>query len=407
MSAEALWNADVAWNPDAPWGGASQDPPPPPEPPPGPPFRIEVFDKTWTRRGWVGDPAALRVTVRHNALGTATLTLASDHRRLADLVAPGARVVITYDGEHLLSGPIRPRRGTRASGMVELDIEDDWRLLPNVLGWPVPGAALTAQTVAYDVRSGPAETVLKSLVTANAVTRQGRPVTVAPDLGRGGTINTSHRMHSLADRLLPALDLAGIGVTVRQSGAGLLVDCYVPAQHPRTLTEASGVVQDWSWSAGAPTATRVVAGAQGEAAARVFHSRVDAAREAEWADVIEVFVDARDTDDPAVVAARMAEVLDDGAPRSGLSVSLAETKTFRYGRTASGGGVLVGDRVRVEVGPGVVVEDVLREATLSWTSGDGLTVTPVIGERTDDPSTVLARTIGALARGVRDLRATR
>jgi len=408
VSADTLWAPDVTWNPDSAWGGSSSALPSW-SAPSASAFEITVYDKAFARRGWVGNPQALRVTVRHNALGTATLTLASDHRRLTDLVAPGARVVITYDGQHLLSGPVRRLRGKGPglSGTVEVDVEDDWRLLTRVLGWPVPGAALTAQTVAYDVRTGPAETVVKGLVTANAVTRLGLPVTVATDQARGGTISTSHRMHPLIDRLLPALDGAGLGVTVKQSGAGFLVDCYVPRVYPRTLTEASGVVQDWSWSQAGPTATRVVLGAQGEAEARDFISSADMAREAEWEDVIEVFRDGRDSSDATVNANRLAEALTEGAPKSGLAVTLSETKTFRYGRTVAGGGVLVGDRVRVEVGPGVVVEDVLREATLSWTTGDGLEVTPVIGERTDDPDTALARSLTALARGVRDLRAGR
>jgi hypothetical protein len=368
------------------------------------PFTVAVFDKAFARKGFVGDPVALSATVRHNALSTATITVSSDHRRLPDLSADGARVVLTYDGQHLLSGPVRRLRGQgpASSGTVEVDVEDDWRLLQRVLGWPVPGAALTAQTSAYDKRTGAAETVLKAFVTANAVTRLGLPVTVAADQARGGNVDVSMRFHPLADRLYPAVDQARIGVTVRQSGAGLLLDCYTPALHPRTLSEQSGVVQSWSWSRTGPGSTRVIAGDQGEATARSFTSTVDAAREAAWGDRIEVFVDARDTDVATEVTARRAEALAEGAPRAGLSLELAETSTFRYGKA-----VRVGDRVRVEVGPGVVVEDVLREAVLSWTAQDGLLVTPAVGERTDDPSHVLARAVARLARGVRDLHSSR
>lgn len=368
------------------------------------PFGITVFDKAFGRRGFVGDPTALVTTVRHNAIGTSTLTLPADHRRVADLAARGARVVITYDGQHLLSGPVRRLRavGPRSSSTVAVDVEDDLRLLFRVLGWPNPAAALTAQTPAYDKRSGPAETVLKGYVTANAVTRLGLPVTVAPNLARGGSISTALRFNPLADKLLLAVDQAGLGVTVRQSGAGLLLDVYEPTTYPRTLTERSGVVVTWEFSTAGPTVTRGVTGDQGELTARSFTAFSDPARESEFGDVIEVFRDARDTAAPAEVAARSAETLAEGAPKTGIKVELAETKTFRYGST-----VRVGDRVPLEVGPGFTHTDVLREAVLSFTRDQGLVVTPVVGERTDEPSTALAKALGRSLAAIRDLRAGR
>lgn len=369
------------------------------------PFTVEVYDQAFVRRGWVGDPVELAVTVRHNARGTASLTVTADHPRLTDLTAPGARLVIRYDGRFLMSGRVRLRsgQGPALAGQVTLAVVDDLRVLWEALGWPVPTAGITQQgTAAYDTRTGPAESVLKAYVSANLVGRLGRPLTVAPDLGRGATITASLRMHPLADRLLPMVDAAGIGVTVRQEGAGLLLDCYTPSLHPRTLSEQSGVVQSWSWSSADPEATRVVGGGQGEGTLRTFRQIVDVARESEWADVVEVFRDARDAATTALLDERVQEALAEGAPTAGLSVSLAETATFRYGRA-----VTRGDRVRMDVGPGVVVEDVLREATLGLTRVDGLTVTPVIGQRSDDPSMTLARAVGALGRAVRDLKAGR
>lgn len=362
------------------------------------PFVLTVYDKAFRRKGSIGDPAAVTVTARHNVMATATVTLASDHHRLPNLLADGARMTVGYDGKQILSGPVRRVRGRSGqAGTVDVDVDDDWRLLQRILGWPVPTAALSSQTLAYDVRTGPAESVLKAYVAANA-TRLGLPVTVAADQARGGTITGSLRFHPLADRLFPAVDQAGVGVTVKQSGSGLIVDCYIPTTHPRTLTEASGVVQSWEYSKAGPSVTRAVVGDQGEATARVFTGSTDAARESAFADVVEVFGDARDTNDAAIVAKRLAELLADGAPKAGLKVELAETDVFRYGRA-----VTVGDRVTIAVGGGITITDVLREAVLSWTADAGLTVKPAIGERTDDPDTMLARMIAATARGVRRL----
>ncbi|GAB2698324.1 Gp37-like protein [Thalassiella azotivora] len=373
-----------------------------------PPFKITVFDKTYQRLGWVGDPMAVTVTPRHNLLATATLTIPAEHREVPNLAADGARVTIDYHGTQILSGPCQltsgryPARG----GDVTFTVEDDFRVLRNVLGWPVPGAALTAQNVAYDVRTGPAETVLKAFAAANATARLGLPLTIATDQGRGATITASTRFHPLVDRLYPAVEQAGLGVTVRQQGTGLVLDCYEPQTWPQTLTDKSGAVLGWEWSRAAPTATRVIAGDQGEGTARTFTGGIDTAREAAWGDVIEVFRDARDTDAPEVVAERIAETLAEGAPTSGLKLELTETPAFRYDPTGARG-VRVGDVVAVRVAPDVVISDVLREVSLSWTVNDGLAVTPVIGDRSDDPDTLLARAVAGIARGLRNINVIR
>lgn len=363
------------------------------------PVTVTVYDKAFARKGTIGSPRSVVATVRHNALGTATLVVDDDHPRAADLVADGARVALTYKGDHLLSGQVQSWSWDMTSGAFTVAVADYWQVLRAVLGWAVPGASLAAQSVAYDVRTGPAETVVKALVAANA-TRLGLPVTVAPDLGRGGPVEASLRFHPLADRLLPAVDLAHIGVTVRQVGAGLVVDCYETTTYPRTLTDVSGVIQAATVTRTAPTVTRVVAGSQGEAEARVFFGPlIDAAREAEWGMVAEAFVDARDTDDPAVVTTRMQERLDEGAATSGLSMSLSETDVFRFGPALPLGSV-----VTAKVGPGLLVTDVLREAEVSWTVGDGLLTTPMVGARTDDPTLVVAGALAGVARDLRDLR---
>lgn len=366
---------------------------------PEPPV-ITVWDNTLARRGWVGDPLAVRLTERHNAVSTAEITVAADHRRLGDLLTPGCRVTVDRDGQRMLSGPVTSWRGAgpARAGSVTLGVEGDLRVLRGVLCWPVPGAGLGAQTVAYDVRTGPAETVLKGFVTANLVGRLGRPVTVAANLARGATVTVQGRFHSIMDRVLPAVEAAGLGVSVVQDDTlGLVLDVYEPVTYQRVLSEASGVVTDWQWSRVGPAATRVIAGDQGQAEARSFTSTVDAARESEWADVIEVFRDARDTDDPATLTQRRAETLADGAPKTGLRLTLSETDNFRYGTA-----VRVGDRVTVEVGPGVVVTDVLREAVLEWTADEGLRIEPVVGERTDDPDAALAAAVASIARAVRE-----
>ena len=378
------------------------------------PFTITVYDRAFTRVGWVGSPIGVQVYPRHNMLPTARLVVSADDRVAADLVAPGARVTINLGGVHLVGGPVRTARGggPGPGGDIELDVHDDWRLLQRVLGWPVPtvsgttvsGPIVGQDTAEYDVKDGPAETVAKWFIT-RAVTRLGLPVIVAADQGRGAHVELKMRMHPLADRLLPAIDQAGIGVTVRQQGDHLLVDVYEPQTSAFLITEASGIVAEWRWTQNAPAATRVVVGGAGEGTARAFRQSIDTPREVAWGDVIEVFRDARDVGgdvNPATTMDRRAlEVLGEGAPSHGLRLTLTETGAWRYGHAFT-----VGDRVTHEIGPGVPVTDVLREARISYDRDEGLTITSIVGDRTE-PDTLVARAIAALTRATRNLTAGR
>jgi hypothetical protein len=158
-------------------------------------------------------------------------------------------------------------------------------------------------------------------------------------------------------------------------------------------------VTSWGYSISMPKATRVAVGGQGEAQARVFRTVSDAPREAEIGWKIERWRDARDVDAGADMEnnlqARGRETLTEGARRTGLSLGLAETAAFRYGRN-----VRVGDKVKLEINPNFTVDDVLSEATLSWTQDDGWKRTPKVGDRSDDPDVKLFRGVAALARKI-------
>ncbi|MCO4256516.1 siphovirus ReqiPepy6 Gp37-like family protein [Pseudarthrobacter cellobiosi] len=367
------------------------------------PFVITLYDKDFVRQGWLGDPESVVAVPVHNGIGDASITVGSGNAKLPLLMERGARVTIEYQGEYLIGGKVRAKKGQGPSlnGSMTFTVVDDFRLFHRISGWPVPTAALNAQTSEYHTLSGPAETVVKAAVTANAINRLGEPVTVGPDLGRGDNITTAFRFHPLADRLFPAVDTAGIGVTVRQQGSGLIVDCYTPQLHPRTLTEAGGVVTEWEWDQAEAEATDVIVGGQGEGTLRTFVGYTDPALAEAIGERIEVFRDARDSGVGDVYGERAAETFAETAQKSGLSVKLSETSVFRYGGP---GGVRVGDRVSLEVGAGLTITDTLRSVAISWTRSNGLEVVPAIGEISDNTDQELAQAIATVAAGVRDLR---
>lgn len=372
---------------------------------------IEVWDKTCTERVWITDPTLLTATPRHNQQPTAQVTVPLDHERVGALTAKGSRVVVRYRDEHLVGGPVTLRRvtGAASSRALVCEVSDDWRLFSRVLLWPVPTSPITNQAGReYHTVTGPAETVVKTLLGA-AITRLGLPITVAPDLGRGATITVSARMAVPADVLLPAIDQAGIGVTVRQVIGGQVLDVYEPALWPGILSESGGTVTDLEWSDASPTATRATLGADGDGTARTFRAATNAALEAEWGDVVEVWVDARDLkhDEPgfaAAATARMQAALAAGGPTSGVKVSLAEAGRHRYGGPV---GMHVGDRLRVELSPGAEpLVEVLRAATLVW-SRAGARVTPVLGEPAETATSMTGRAIAAAMRQIRQMQTRR
>jgi hypothetical protein len=314
--------------------------------------------------------------------------------------ADGARAVITYEGQHLMSGYLTSADGSgpTLAGQTTYHLVDDLWLLWRMLGWPVPGSALDAQGVKQDTRTGTAEAVLKGFVTANKP-HLVDTVTVATSLGRGATITVASRMAVLADVLMTAVDQAGIGVSVKQSGSGLLVDCYTPRVFPHTLSEQSGSILSWEWSKAAPTLTSAIIGGPNENTSREFRRVRNSSRETALGYTVEGFVDARSAENSTEMDAAGTQGLADAGPKYGFKVSLSESKNFGYGVA----GVLVGDTVTVNIGTRTRT-DVLREASMTYTSENGLQIVPAVGERSDDPDKTLGDYLSSIASAIRNLR---
>lgn len=368
-------------------------------------FKITIYDTDRVFAGQIGSPLSLTVTPREFPLiGTATMVVQDTHVKVGALMAPGARLIFKFKGEHLLSGPVDEVELDSEAGTLTVTVIDDAHILHRIAGWQVPTTAIGAQgTADYKTYTGDAETVVKAAVTDNGVNRLAIPgLTVAPNLHRGNTVpgGVAVRMHPLPDRFYPALALAGIGCTVQQVGTNLVFDVYEPRTYPRTLSVEGRTLKKVKWNRKRPTASRVVIGGPGEAKLRRYRKLTDTARETEWGFVGETFRDARDAKDdgdPEVVAntnatmdARGQETLDESGVVNGLSVTLAESTVFTYGEN----GVRVGDRANVRHA-GTIITDTLKEATIQWRSPDYASVEPMIGDN-QDPAAKTAATQAAL-----------
>lgn len=378
-----------------------------------PVFRISVYDKDRRFRCQIGNPSALSVTVRHNLVSTMSMTIPLSHDKFPELMADGARLVVKYRGEHLISGPVTADeiKTDGAKGSYTLTVEDDFRILREVLGWQVPGAAITAQgSSEYRTYTGNAETIVKDAATENAVNRLGIPgLSVAPNLNRGAVVpgGVAFRMHRMDDKLLPVIEDAGIGVSIRQQdaapgvSAGLVLDVYEPATYPRALSVKGRTLKEATLTRTRPTASRVVVGGQGDGILRNFRLVTDTARETTYGMRAEVFRDARDAQDEdalAVMDARGQETLNEEGPKNGIKLTLAGTGIFRYGP----GGFRIGDRLPVKITDDVTVTEVIRECTLKWVSPTYASEAPAVGDLPNQPERITAQRIAALARAKRD-----
>lgn len=369
-------------------------------------MRVTIYNKDLAFLGQVGAPHQLLVTPRvYPLIGTAVFTIPLSSPQVANVTLKGARVVIEADdGEFLMSGPVNNTDLDTDTEELAVTVVDDSVILGSILGWPVPSQPITNQGGAeYRNYSGPAETVVKNVVRENGVTRLAIPnFTVAADKGRGSTIpgGTTYRMHPIPDRVYPGLDLAGIGLQVRQLNGKIVMDTYVPRVYPTVLSKEGRTLKRASHTRTRPLASRVVIGGPGEGKARRFRFRTDAAREAEWGFLGETYRDARDVQQEegvtswtavdATLDARGDEALSEARAVDGLSVTLAESSIFIYGEK----GIRVGDIAQVRV-LGNIITDTVKEATLEQVTPKYTRATPVIGEQSD-PATKQAKTLSAL-----------
>lgn len=434
------------------------------------PGRIDVYRNNFDWVGTIGNPISIYGSVVFNGLSVFEIELKANDPIVEDLLESGARVTMIYRDADLFSGMVTQVRGSILyNGSVTVTLESDWRILQNTLAFIRPGNQIEATTISVknaddataqaqawlpggastQGTSGTvigqygyylwapsvvyAETAIKTLIQENAITRLGRPLTIAPDLNRGPDLKTAGllpmiRNETLETSIIEMLNVDGIGLTVQQTPRDdtITVDVYEPGVWDMPLTSESGIIQAGGWTMKAPTMTRAFIGGPGDLAARYFKNFTDTTGlETEYGDVIEVFRDATSganlawpegvTDDLKKVpkyyllrtdistadktafsngiASVAYESLLEGRPRFGINAELSETESFYFGGSD---GVQLGDTVTIKGPSGLLFTDKVTQCNFAFGNGE-FTVTPVIGKIDDDPNTQLAQTISKLA----------
>lgn len=352
---------------------------------------VEVRNANFQRVGQFvpADLVGFTAVLRYNAIGTWKMSLPVSNELAAYLVQPGAGIVVTTTTGVLLSGPTTSVSLNQSSDDVEGTYEiagvDDSVLLAERLAYPTPSTAdVTAQSSAYDTRTGAAETVMKGFVEANLgssapLVRQIANFTVETDLARGGSVTISARFEKLQELLKGIADVTGLGFTIEQFGNGLQFQVYQPADKTTSvrLDISNNLLSKIEYAYSQPKATRVIVGGSGDGAARIFLERAtttSTSSEAEWGRRIEVFADQRSTSSALELQQAGDEVLaTDGETIVSISIMPTDEITMLYGVDWN-----LGDKITCVVGT-LELQSIVTEVALSI-AADGVRIGATVGE---------------------------
>ncbi len=245
-----------------------------------------------------------------------------------------------------------------------------------------------SQPTAPRTVTGPAETVIKTLVTENTVTAADAArvipgFTVAADQGRGGTVTytvtppvpstgtatttTSTLGASLMDVVRAVAAQSQIGVSVALSGGQLVFDCYLPRDlsSQAVFAYSLGNLRGDTLSDAIPTAD--VALLESGATTGMFteHDAAVPAATDPWRRT-EQFSDQTSTTTTSDLTQAYTDVLTQGASAHQLSAIAVDTPLLRFGADASPvQGYQLGDTVTVALSGSVSYTDIVSAVQLT------------------------------------------
>lgn len=346
---------------------------------------------------------------RLNQVGTWSVRLNPASIMVDTLKTPGAGIVVTGPTGVIISGPMRSAKLEQTTDNSEgtwfIEGTDDTVLLTERLAYPNPTEDdVTAQTQAYDVRTGAAETVIKSYIEDNisAVAGTSRAIEyleVEPDQGRGADVTGQARFDTLQDLLYPLAQTGGLGYQIVQDGSILEFQVYVPVDRSASVRMDidNNQLTRTEYTYVLPKATRAIVGGAGEAEDRIFYEGTTSeslVAETTWGRRIETFVDDRGTKVQEDLSQAAQEFLvDNGKTIVNLSVTPSDDTTMRYGFDWN-----LGDKVTVVVGDLEAVS-VVTEVGVSI-GADGVRIGATLGtpNATDFESRLIQKTVSTEAR---------
>lgn len=339
------------------------------------------------REAEIDDYRRLELTQRWNDIGSWELALDRRAARAGDLTLPGWGIVVTRDGQTVLSGSavtVKQSVSERDQTMTVSGVDDNVWLKRRQTS-PSPAESNPPYTTAADdVRTGICSTVLRQYVNVNlgpgAISvRRKSGLVLGTDPLAGSTVTGRARWKVLLG-LLQELATSGGGVGFRliQVGTTLEFQTFMPADKTSTVKFSLelGNLASFDYAREAPAANYVYVGGGGEGTARTIYESGDAAAIATWGRIEGEFVDRRDTTATAELTQAATEALTKDQEKTSLSITPIDTAHMAYGVHYG-----LGDRVAVQVeGPGEgTIQDVVREVKITLTEDGPQKVTPTLG----------------------------
>jgi hypothetical protein len=315
--------------------------------------------------------------------------IASGDWELAEESTDGGRQLVTYSG----------------------NVDDD--RLSDEVAWPDPTHDLNDTTGnnpvpdAADVRTGPAESVLKAFVTANVgstgtAVQSGRVwpwLSVPATASRGLTVTLKGQFDPLLDiAQQAAAPTTGITWQIRQQGSGVLqlvVRARVDVSADVVFSHAEGTLGKSSLRRRRPAITQAIASSSGDTA-RLFARSTDTAAESLWRRRRVSMVDGPSDVIADLTAAAVAAVAG-GRERAGLTCEpVVITGGPRFGIDYQ-----LGDYVGAVTATGRTIDDLLTQVSYRHDSGKAPTITPSIGINRVDETDALVPIVRNLVRYAR------
>lgn len=260
----------------------------------------------------------LKAKLVHLGYGNWTLTLPREHEMAELLRTPGSGIIVQQKVNGLwetkFSGPTTSPSTKRTpedpNGLLTVQGTDDNILLWDTLAWGDPTNVLTAQATSNDIRTGPAETVMKQYVDYNLgpsalSARRGalaQLLTIQTNGATGPTVSKSPRFQNLGELLAEIALYADMGFRIVQVGNGLVFETYSIVDNTGTVRFdiESGTLTEETLAVSPPGVTRTIVAGQGEGIERTLIQRTTTdslSAEGDWGRSIEKWIDQRNTDD--------------------------------------------------------------------------------------------------------------
>jgi hypothetical protein len=302
-------------------------------------YKLYVRDSNFNKVAEIDDYTKLDLTLNFNAVGAWSLELPTNCYAAYELIKPNAGIIVVRNGQTLFSGPAtaRNRKWSIDSDVLTITGVDDNIFLQRYLSYPVPsGPPYTSND--YDVRTGPAESIMKQYVDVNiglsSSSNRKINITNEVDQGLGNVITGRARFQTLLD-LFSSLAIAGgdLGFKVVQIGNGLQFQVYQPQDLSKSVifSPLLGNLFDFEYNDTDPDTNYVLAGGTGEGTARLLLEQGDNNSISIYGRR-EEFMDKRDTSDPNEITQAIAEELTQKANQTSLSITPAETEAIQFGR---------------------------------------------------------------------------